>query len=267
MALRYSTALRNAVASGYGWREALRDGRLFVYSGTQPATADEDASGTLLVTFTLEGGSYTAPIRSKASLTLSGTSGSLDSVTVGGTGYNLLSAPVSFDTDLATTAQAVADNINARQNLLNITASASTEVVTLSAPFWLGAWADGLSVATTETTLGVAVNGGTSTTFGGSGAPSPGTTAVNGCNFKYPAATGTLSKEDSVWQGVASAGGTAGWFRFVPGGSDVAGVSTADLRFDGSIATSNADLNIASTSISSGATQTINTFDFTVPAS
>lgn len=266
MSLRFSTGCRNKVASGYGWREVLRDGRLYVYSGTQPTTADADATGTELVVFTLSGGTYTAPVRSQASITLSGGSGSLDTVTVGGAGFNLLSAAVSFDTDLTTTAAAVAANINARQNPLNITASSSEAVVTLSLPYWLGADGDDLTLAATSTTLGASINGGSSTAFGGTGSPSAGTAAVNGLNFQFPASSGVLSKETTVWQGTASAAGTAGWFRYVAGGSAAAGVSTTDVRMDGSIATSGSDLDIANTSIANGAVQTINTFTFTVPA-
>jgi hypothetical protein len=266
MALRFSTGLRDAVASGFGWREALRDGRLYVYSGTQPTNADTDVSGTLLVPFTLSGGSYTSPVRSAATLTLTGSSGSLDTLKVGGLDYNLLSGAVSFDSDLTTTAAAVASDINGRQNPLNITASSSSGVVTLYTPYWLGAMADGLTIATTETTLGVSVNGGLSSTFGGAGSPNGGTTAVNGLNFQFPASSGVLSKESTVWQGTAAASGTAGWFRFVAGGSSVSGASTTDLRFDGSIATSGADMNISNTSVTSGAVQTINTFSITAPA-
>ena len=40
MALRFSTALRNAVGSGLSWNEALSNGKLEIYTGTQPADAD-----------------------------------------------------------------------------------------------------------------------------------------------------------------------------------------------------------------------------------
>jgi len=266
MALRFSTGCRNAVAGGFGWREALKDGRLYVYSGTQPTDADQDVEGTLLVTFTLSGGTYTAPVRSQAKITLSGASGSLDTVSVGGAAFNLLSAAVSFSSDLTTTAAAVASNINARQNPLNIVATSSGADITLSLPYWMGALGDGLSVAATATTLVATINGGSSTTFGGTGAPAAGTTSVNGLNFQFPAVAGVLSKESTIWQGTAAATGTAGWFRYVAGGSTVSGISTTDTRFDGSIATSGSDMDIANTLITSGSVQTINTFTFTVPA-
>lgn len=265
MALRFSTGCVNAIASGFGWRAALRDGRLYIYTGTQPANADTAPSGTQLVVFTVSGGEYTAPVKAQAKITLTGSSGSVGTITVGGSAFNLLSAAVDFSTDLTSTAAAVAANINARQNPLNITATSSAADVLLHAPYWLGALANGLTLAATATTLGASINGGTSTKFGGTGAPAAGVSAVNGLNLLYPASAGVLTKDASVWQGLATAGGTAGWFRFVAGGSAAAGASTTDVRFDGSIATSGADINVASTTIVDGAVQTVPTFTFTVP--
>jgi hypothetical protein len=166
---------------------------------------------------------------------------------------NLLSAAVAWDTNVTTTAVAVAANINAKQNALNITADNTAGVVNLYAPFWLGALADGLTVLSTETTLVV-----TDANF------STGTTAVNGLNFKFPAVAGVLSKETTIWQGTAAATGTAGYFRFVAGGSTVSGVGGTDVRFDGSVGTSGADLNLSSTSIASASEQTISGFDINV---
>lgn len=265
MALRFSTGLRQAVAGAYGWRQALANGRLRIYSGTQPATADTAASGTLLETFTLSGGAFTAEVRSQASLTLTGSSGSLDSITVGGA-IPILGAAVSFSSDLTTTAALVAAQINSYRSIPDFTAESSGATVTIYAPWGLGASGDALTIATTETTLGVSVNGGSSSAFGGTGSPSAGTTAVNGLNWLVPAA-GVLSKETTVWQAVAVASGTAGWFRFEADSADDQGATTTFRRLDGSIATAGADLNISSTTITSGATDTINTFTLTVPAS
>lgn len=264
MALRSSTGTRQAVAGSYGWRQALANGRLRVYSGTQPTDADDATTGTLLATFTLSGGSYTGEVQSQVSLTLTGASGSVDTLEVGGA-LEILGAAVSFDTDLTTTAAAVAAQINTYRSTPEFTATSSGAIVTIFAPIDTGAGADGLTLATTETTLGVSVNGGSSTTFGGTGSPSAGTTAVNGLNWQVPAA-GVLSKEATVWQATAVATGTAGYFRIEADPSDDQGSSTAYRRLDGSIATSGADLNISSTSIAVDSVQTINTFTLTVPA-
>jgi hypothetical protein len=267
MAIRRSTGLRNGFAGGFGLRELLRDGKLLVYSGSQPSSADDAPAGTLLVTYTLSGGAFTPPVRSAAKFTIAGGSGSIDTVKVGGMTFNLLSAAVPYNASTTQTATDVAANINARQNPLNIVADTSGSDVRLYLPYWLGALGDTLSLAVTATTLTAQINGGSSTAFGGPGAPNAGTTAVNGLNFLFPAVAGALSKEATIWQGTAVETGTAGWFRFVAGGSSESGSSTTDIRFDGNVGTSGADLNLSSTAITSGAVQSISGFTLTIPIS
>jgi hypothetical protein len=265
--IRYSTALRNAIASGTSLAEALADGRLYVYSGAQPATADTDASGTLLVVFTKGGVTFVAPERASAKITLAGVSGSVDSITVGGLAQNLLSAPVTFDISASTTAAAVAANINAKRNAIGITALAVGADITLSTPIHLGAGGAGLGVSVATTTLTAQINGGSSTVFGGAGAPSAGVNASGGLNWKHPAVTGVISKESDLWSGIALATGSAGWFRYVAGGSAVNGLSTSDVRLDGNIATAGADLNVSNLNIAAGTTQVVGDLSFTVRAS
>jgi hypothetical protein len=262
MAIRKSTALVNALSLGYGLREALAEGRLYEYSGSQPASADLTPSGTLLTTYTVSAGAYTGPTRSTASLTLSGSSGSLDTVKVGGMNFNLLSAAVTFSSTLTATAALVAANINARQNPLNITATSSDAVVTLYLPYWLGASGDALTIAATTTTLGVAVNGGSSAVFGGTGSPATGVTALNGLNIAEVSTAGLVLKDADLWAAVAVATGTTGWFRWVAGGSTVDGVSGSDVRFDGTVAVSGGDMITGSTTRTAGATYTINSGSF-----
>jgi len=69
------------------------------------------------------------------------------------------------------------------------------------------------------------------------------------------------------WEGVAVVTGTATWFRFKGNATDADGVSTTLIRMDGSVATSSADLVLSTTSIVSGRTYRLNSFDFTMPAS
>ncbi len=86
------------------------------------------------------------------------------------------------------------------------------------------------------------------------------------CHFLAAAVSGVLSKDANVWSGVASATGTATHFRLVVN-TDTGVLSTTEIRLQGTIGTSGADLNMSSVSIVSGATQTIDTFDITMPAS
>lgn len=99
----------------------------------------------------------------------------------------------------------------------------------------------------------------------GSGTFSAGS-GVNGINFGT-ASSGTLSKNaNETWSGNNDSDGTAGWFRFYDN-SKSTGASTSAIRFDGAIATSGAELNMSSTSFTSGVETVINSFDVTLPSS
>jgi len=96
-----------------------------------------------------------------------------------------------------------------------------------------------------------------------------GVTAVNGLKFGN-SVTGVLSKRTAqTWSSVAALTGTAGYFRFIGSIVDTLLTDTLEtqVRIDGSISTSGGDLNLTSTAIASGATQTISQFDLTIPAS
>jgi len=99
----------------------------------------------------------------------------------------------------------------------------------------------------------------------GSGAFTPGT-ASNGLNFAEPSNGQCPKVTTEVWSGVASATGTAGWFRFYAN-DRTTGADTTHARFDGSVATSGAQLNMSSTAITAGATTTIDSFVVSMPAS
>lgn len=89
----------------------------------------------------------------------------------------------------------------------------------------------------------------------------------NGLEFG-DADDGELSKASGeTWSGEATATGTAGWFRFYGNATDAGAEDTAGTlpRIDGSVGTSGADLNMSSTSITSGATYTIDSFKLTLP--
>ncbi len=99
----------------------------------------------------------------------------------------------------------------------------------------------------------------------GSGSFSAGN-GKNGINFKN-ASQGTLSKDpNETWSGVGDADGTAGWFRIYDN-NYTTGASTTAKRLDGAVATSGAELNMSNTSIQSGVTTTIDSFDLTLPSS
>lgn len=248
MAIRRTTALINGLAGGYGISELLTNGFINVYSGAQPSDADNAPSGTLLLTYSLNGNAYADATRAMASIAIGGTIGTLDEVTVGGMGYNLLASPVSYNSSATVTVSDIVTNINSKQNPLNIVAVQNSTTLELYTPHMLGANANGLTFATS-------VTGGLTATS--SGTFSGGVTATNGINFSETVTSGSISKTSEVWQGSGITSGVAGWFRFVPCGSNADGVGTDNVRFDGSVGTSNADMIISSTSIVESSVYTI----------
>lgn len=264
MAKRISTAMRNFLADRGSWADALSGGRIKVYSGVQPATADDAPTGTLLATFTTAGATFVPEVRATATLTISGSAGSVSSVTVGG--MELLSAAVDFTTDLTTTAGLIAAGINARRLAHRFTAAAVGATVTLTAPLNSGSAMNGMTVAATATTLAVSVNGGSSTTLGGTGATA-GVDSSGGLGF-LDAAAGVLKKDAGAWQGIGLADGSAGWMRFEGTDTDTGAPDTSFqfLRFDCSIGTTGADINVTNTTVAVGAGQTFGKFELTIPA-
>lgn len=262
MALKVSTGLVNAIADTQNLRSALKDARLRIFSGTKPANADTASSGTLLATITTASGAFTAETRATFLLTVSGSAGSLNSLTVGG--IDILGSAVTISAVNAG-ADAIAAAINANYSTPDFTATTtgSSGVVTIYCPKGSGTAYNGVAIAHTETTSTITINGGSSTTVGGTGATA-GVAAVNGLQLAFPAVAGVLTNS-GTWSGVGVAAGTASWYRFcVDAADDGTGTSTVYRRIDGTItATGNGgDATIDNTSISIGQTVSITSFTF-----
>lgn len=88
-----------------------------------------------------------------------------------------------------------------------------------------------------------------------------------GLEFEDDPVAGVLAKlATQTWQGEALNTGTIGWFRFYDQ-SVTTGASTTAIRFDGSIALSGAQLNVASIDVTATIDFIINSFNLIVPAS
>jgi len=98
-----------------------------------------------------------------------------------------------------------------------------------------------------------------------SGAFTPGS-ATNGLEFEAPISGKIGKKASETWSGVGIADGTAGWFRLYDNLEHTGAVESA-VRLDGNCGVSGAQLNMSSTSVKSGATVTLDSFDVTLPAS
>jgi hypothetical protein len=255
MTLRYSDAARNFLAAVGSYKDAFHGGKIEIYSGAQPATANAAVTGTLLCTITSGSASRTAEVLSTGNLTLTGgASGSVDTLTVNS--VDILGGAVPFNTSLSQTAIDVAAKINAFKGLVRYTAIAVGAVVNIYALPGTGASPNGFVVARTSTTITTTV-----------GNMASGVAAVNGLLYGAPAA-GVISKLASqAWTGVNANSGTAGYFRAYGSVADAGALDAAAafIREDGAISTSGAELNMTSTALTSGATTTISSWDRTFP--
>lgn len=255
MTLRLSTGLANFALGAGSYKDALQGGKIMVYSGTQPATADAAPTGTLLVTITAASAAHTDEVLATGTVTLNtGAAGSVDAITVDGVA--ILDAVVPFNVSLTQTAADVATGINQSASNPEYTATSSGAVITISAKRGAGAGANGLVVASTVTTI-------TKTDANLAG----GVTPVNGLKYGVTAA-GVLAKHSTqVWTGVAVATGVAGWVRVVGSVADsgVLDTTASQIRLDGAVSTSGAQFNMTNTTITSGATETFSSFPLTNP--
>ena len=261
MALRLSDGLRSFLMDNGSFKQAFSGGKLHIYSGSQPATANAAVTGTLLATITNASGAHTVEVASAGSVQLSaGASGSVDTVLFAG--VDILGASVAFDTSLNQTATNVAAQINLNPKNYLVKATVSTDTVTLTARPGIGALYNGVAITGAETTITVVdVNMGTAVT---------GINSANGLDFEQDPTTGILEKlSTQTWTGVGLAAGTAGYFRLVGAKVDAGSLDSSEefLRLDGNIATSGANLNMSSTTVAVSAVQTISTFTLTEPAS
>jgi len=257
MTVRFSTGLRNNIANSGGLAAMFNRGRLEIYSGSQPVSADSAVTGTLLGIVTASSGTLTKETLAVGSVTLTGgASGSINTVTVGT--FNIIpDGAVNYNTSLAQTAADLADAINRNGYYV---ASVSGAVVTIKPRFGTGAAHNGYVVTAGLTTI--------TATFANIAS---GVDPANGLMFSAPN-SGVISKlATQVWSFNGINGpGTAGWFRLFSSDTSDSGALIAAApyypRMDGSIAVSGADLNLSNISITTGAPNTIDTFNITIPA-
>ena len=256
MSLRLSSGLRNHIAQRGSIKQGLQHGALYIYSGSQPATADAAVTGTLLAILTSSSGARTKEVQATGTITLTGGSaGSIDTLTVNS--INIIpNGAVSYNASLSQTATDLATAINENITVPQYSASAAGAVVTIKAPLGLGTGGNGWVVTATLTTLTASYAN-----------MANGVAQANGLKFGTSAA-GVLSKlAAQTWSGAAVATGVAGWFRFVGAVDDPLTSDALALynRLDGSIGISGADVNMSNTSIVAGAAQTMADFTITVP--
>ena len=250
--LRLSTGLMDYLMAGGSLKQAFTGGRLCIYSGSQPASADTAYAGTLLATISLASATWSAETAAYGIVNFTGGgSGSLNTLTVNG--VDVLGGAVSYSGSLANTMVLVAAQVNAKNMSPHYKASipvAGAATMWLTAGPGLGTGPNTYTVAHTETTITV-----TETNVANGVAGSGGLTFGN-------SASGTLSMS-GVWSGVVLASDVAGWFRLYGPGADAGALSTSLMRIDGAIL---ADMDMINTSLTATKTLTIDQFDLTCSA-
>ncbi len=256
MTMRLSTGARNFLNKYGSIDRMLQQGRIEIYSGAQPATADAAVTGTLLCTITDNSATRTAEVVATGTVTLnSGAAGSVDAITVNG--IAILGTVVPFNTSLTQTAADVAAQINRFSGNVDYMATSSGAVITIIALPGTGASPNGFVVASTVTTL-------TKTDANMAG----GVNAANGLKFDVSTAGIMTKLASQTWSGTNATSGTAGWFRQYGSEADTGAAASTnrELRLDGAIATSGAEMNLTSTAFAVGATTTLASWSMAVPA-
>lgn len=93
---------------------------------------------------------------------------------------------------------------------------------------------------------------------------SSGAVATAGLSYGT-AASGIIPKSADAWSGVVLVSGVAGYFRNY-GTAGTSGSSAAEKRIDGNVGVSGSDMVLSNTSLTLGATLTIDTFSLEVPS-
>jgi phage tail sheath gpL-like len=222
-------------------KEVFHDGVIDIYSGSQPADADDAPTGVKLCRITLAGGAFTEGVESTKrvdTVTIQNAVNTNDYVLViNGTSYTYTADGADTTTTIAAGLAALSD------------ASPVVDMVAVGA------------VITSR-----AIFAGIDYTIANTGSTVPGDVVIaavtanariNGLHWA-DSVLGVLSKEAGTWEGTNLATGTAGYFRFKANAVDDDTDSTTLVRMDGNISTSNAPLIIAgSVNLQLNATTTI----------
>ena len=86
----------------------------------------------------------------------------------------------------------------------------------------------------------------------------------NGLNWGEPSGGIIAKASGETWQGIGLTNGTMGWFRLYANAL-ATGSSTTACRIDGTVATSGGQITVATTTITQGATSTLDALTITLP--
>lgn len=254
MAFRISTGLENqslnAVRGAVDKTYSLQGGYIAIYSGTQPASADDAATGDLLLKITNNAGTFTpgsyqttdddgvcqsqTPVAA-GTLTINGvTAGTL------GVGYFVT---IYGSGNESTKIFRVTGTGNDDEALIEYLQGPNNGTVSTKAPF----------KTVTEVYVSAATAAAVKVGYG----------ITNGLFLALAADEAIGKHPNQTWSGLGIANGTAGWFRHYGAATDTGAYSTTLPRADGRIATSGAEMNLSNISIVVGAAQSITEYSIT----
>ena len=227
MAIKLSTGCVHLLAQHKTLKEIFHDGVIRIYSGTQPATADDPVNGTLLVEITKDGNTFTAGQKSTRQV---------DKVTIGsandGEVFTIIINEGTSDEE--------SYSYTASSDTTDSVASKLADLVDTSPT--VEAVADGSEIIIRARFGGVPYN---LSTTGSTGTISTTnlTASSRAAGIQWgKAEAGVLYKETGEWKGVVSTAGTAAWFRIYANDPDDGGSSTTAPRIDGTVGTVTGDL-------------------------
>lgn len=259
MAEKLSTGLRNRLLDGMSWRRAFQDAIINVYSGTPPASADDPVTGVLLLKLTKASGAVAAGARSTPGIwkiSIGDFHGAGDTVKVtvnlgarGAIVYTFTNTP---DAGTAEDVMAkVAQMLNDVPGLMAIHVGAGVAARTVLIQGAIdGEDVDivdgGGTITITPTEIIVAAR-------------------INTIHFNAAASGAMVKKTGETWSGVVLASGVAGYYRMVQT-SDDGGLSTTQIRKQGTISTGGQELDMTNTSLVKDVTHTVDSYYINQPA-
>ncbi len=257
MAWIYSTGAINLLSGGWPTRKMLNDFALDLYSGTPPTSVDAAATGSKLVRITVGSGAITATMRSTAqqstAVMANRTNANTVKVNVTVDGVGPTTWTYTFATAVDTSDVIAARNV-ARWLEDNVPQIQCVAYAGLS--FAIKCKIDGLTLTLADGT------GTTAITITSIEAASR--ASIYTLQFGPPTA-GVISKTSDVWSGVGLIAGVAGYGRLVLP-TDDATLSSTQIRAQGVVATSGSEITMSNTSITVGATSTVDGASITKPS-
>jgi hypothetical protein len=260
MTERLSDGLRNVMQRAF--RRALRDSQIRIYSGAPPTEANDAVTGVHLVTITKASGAATTrslPDMWRARV-----------MKTGSTGTAISRLHIRYDpagvTGATSTIQYTSGTDPTTKNLDSTLSGLVREINDNDFPY----------TAVKQGSTGQTGWFSVSCDVPGDEINIKGSTLVTGAiqswndsrgNWIYfnAPATGTVSKTTDVWSGSIITSGVAGYFRIVTADDDGTH-SHSQVRIQGSVSTSGAEMNLTNTSLVAGTTLTIDSAAVTLPA-